>query len=66
MIPTELMHEWFRHTEGSFELRIVPGDHFFLSTSGDLVLSTIREKMLSTPPDMSVFFQQPGLAEGRE
>jgi surfactin synthase thioesterase subunit len=59
----DVMQEWRRHTEVSFDLRIIPGDHFFLSTSGELVLSTIREKMLSILPETPVFFQQPGLVE---
>jgi surfactin synthase thioesterase subunit len=48
MVTHTLMREWRRHTKEFFELRIIPGDHFFLSTSGDLVLSTIREKMSDT------------------
>jgi surfactin synthase thioesterase subunit len=63
VIAPDMMREWRRHTEVSFDLRLIPGDHFFLSTSGELVLSTIREKMLSTLPETPVFFQQPGFVE---
>jgi surfactin synthase thioesterase subunit len=63
VIAPDVMQEWRRHTEISFDLRIIPGDHFFLSTSGELVLSTIREKMLSTLPETPVFFKQPGFVE---
>lgn len=63
VIPPDVMQEWRRHTEISFDLRIIPGDHFFLSTSGELVLSTIREKMLSTLPETPIFFKQPGFVE---
>jgi medium-chain acyl-[acyl-carrier-protein] hydrolase len=59
----DVMKEWRRHTEGSFDLRVIPGDHFFLSTSGELVLSTIREKMLSTLAETPVVIQQAGLVE---
>jgi surfactin synthase thioesterase subunit len=59
----DVMQQWRRHTEASFDLRIIPGDHFFLSTSGELVLSTIREKMLSTLPETPILFQQPGFVE---
>jgi medium-chain acyl-[acyl-carrier-protein] hydrolase len=51
VIAPDVMQDWCRHTEVSFDLRIVPGDHFFLSISGELVLSTIREKMSSTLPE---------------
>jgi surfactin synthase thioesterase subunit len=63
VIAPDVMQEWRRHTEVSFDLRIVPGNHFFVSSSGELVLSTIREKMLSTLPERSIFLQQPGFAE---
>jgi surfactin synthase thioesterase subunit len=63
VIAPDVMQEWRRHTEVSFDLRIVPGDHFFLSTSGEMVLSTIREKMLSTLPETAVVLQQPGFVE---
>jgi medium-chain acyl-[acyl-carrier-protein] hydrolase len=56
VIAPDMMQGWCRHTEVSFDLRIIPGDHFFLSTSGQLVLSTIRQKMLSTLPETPVFF----------
>jgi surfactin synthase thioesterase subunit len=62
MISPDLMREWRQHTEVSFDLRILPGDHFFLSTSGDSVLSTIREKMVGTLPERPVASHQFGLA----
>ena len=63
VIAPDLMQEWRRHTEVSFDIRIVPGDHFFLTTSGDPVLSTIREKMSCTLPETSVFLQPLGVVE---
>ncbi len=63
VVTPDVMQEWRRHTELSFDFRIVPGGHFFLSTSGELVLSTIREKMLSTRLAPPVFFQQLGFVE---
>jgi medium-chain acyl-[acyl-carrier-protein] hydrolase len=63
VIAPDVMQEWCRHTEMSFDLRIISGDHFFLSTNGELVLSTIREKMLSTLPEAPVVPQQLGLVE---
>jgi surfactin synthase thioesterase subunit len=63
VIAPDVMQQWRRHTEAAFELRIIAGDHFFLLTSGELVLSTIREKMLSALPETPVVFQQHGLVE---
>ena len=62
VVAPAVMQEWHRHTEASFDLRIVPGDHFFVSSSGELVLSTIREKLLSTLLERPIFLQQPGFA----
>ena len=56
VIVPDVMQEWCRHTEVSFDLRIIPGDHFFLSSSGQLVLSTIGEKMKSSLPETPVLF----------
>ncbi len=56
----DVMQGWHTHTELSFDRYLVPGDHFFLSTSGELVLSTIREKMLSALAETPVFSQQLG------
>jgi len=63
VIASDLMQEWSRHTEVSFDLRKVPGDHFFLSTGGEPVLSAIREKMLSAPRESTVVFPQLGFVE---
>jgi medium-chain acyl-[acyl-carrier-protein] hydrolase len=65
VVAPEVMQDWRRHTEVSFDLYIVPGDHFFLSTGGALVLSTIRAKMLSNLPETLVVIQQPGLVESK-
>jgi len=63
VIAPNVLQEWHRHTDASFDLRIVPGDHFFLSTSVEPVLSTIREKMSSTLDGTPVFCQQVGFVE---
>jgi surfactin synthase thioesterase subunit len=49
IIQPAMMEEWARHTDSSFTLHAVPGDHFFLSTSRDLVLSRIRTVMERIP-----------------
>jgi len=58
VVAPDVMQEWRQHTEGPFDFRIVPGDHFFLSTSGEIVTSTIREKMLSPLPESRSFLQR--------
>jgi len=44
-VAPALVEEWERHTEAEFSFAAVPGDHFFLSTSRDTVLATIRESL---------------------
>lgn len=44
-VAPALVEEWERHTEAEFSFMTVPGDHFFLSTSGDAVLAAIRENL---------------------
>ena len=44
-VAPALVEEWERHTEAEFSFMTVPGDHFFLSTSGETVLATIRESL---------------------
>ena len=52
-IAPEVMAGWERHTRGSFEIHTVPGDHFFLTVSKDLVLETIHKNLRrQTTPDM--------------
>ncbi len=63
VITPDVMEGWRHHTEVSFDLHIIPGEHFFLSTSGELVLSIIRKKMLSTRHEAPVFFQQSGFVK---
>ena len=63
MIDATKMREWGQHTTAEFDLRVIAGDHFFLSASRDSVLSTVREKMLNTPPGVPAFLMRPGFAE---
>jgi medium-chain acyl-[acyl-carrier-protein] hydrolase len=48
-LPAPLMEEWERHTSGRFELRIVPGEHFFLTESSEAVLRLIRQALDEGP-----------------
>jgi medium-chain acyl-[acyl-carrier-protein] hydrolase len=63
MIEPTQMQEWERHTAAEFDLRIVPGDHFFLTASRDSVLSTVREKMWNAPAAAPAFLMRSGFAE---
>jgi len=63
VIAPGMMQEWRRHTEASFDLHIVPGDHFFLAASGDLVLSAIRRRMIGILPETPLSFQPLGFVE---
>lgn len=44
------MREWARHTAAEFELEILPGGHFFPSSSIKLVVETIRNRLLRRRP----------------
>jgi medium-chain acyl-[acyl-carrier-protein] hydrolase len=39
-------HEWARHTAAEFDLKILPGGHFFAPSSIALVVQTIRNQVL--------------------
>jgi len=58
VIQPAMMEEWSRHTEAEFELLAVPGNHFFLATSREVVLSRIRSvlRVVATreAPDVSM------------
>jgi medium-chain acyl-[acyl-carrier-protein] hydrolase len=44
------MEEWSRHTAGEFDLKILPGGHFFPPNSIALVVQTIRNRVLGRRP----------------
>ena len=62
MISPAHMREWSQHTASDFHLRIVPGDHFFLSANRDAVLSTVREMMWNTLEAPPAFLVRTGFA----
>jgi medium-chain acyl-[acyl-carrier-protein] hydrolase len=41
-----IMQEWARHTAVEFDLRILPGSHFFPASSIALVVQTVRDRVL--------------------
>jgi surfactin synthase thioesterase subunit len=44
------MHEWARHTGAAFDLKILPGGHFFPPSSVASVVQTIRNQLLERRP----------------
>ncbi|HEX9428198.1 MAG TPA: alpha/beta fold hydrolase [Candidatus Polarisedimenticolia bacterium] len=49
-VSGEMLAAWRRHTEGSFELRMMPGDHFFIHASRPILLDALAgdlERLLS-------------------
>jgi medium-chain acyl-[acyl-carrier-protein] hydrolase len=40
------MLPWKEHTRGTFALRTLPGDHFFLHSARELVLEALYEDLL--------------------
>lgn len=45
-VPREEIEAWREHTSGSFVLRMIAGDHFFLQTSRHLLLQMISQEIL--------------------
>ncbi len=43
--PREDIEAWGRHTRGRFRLRMLPGDHFFIHGSRDLVLEAVSRDL---------------------
>lgn len=44
------MQEWGRHTAARFDLKILPGSHFFPPDTVALVVQTIRDRLLGRSP----------------
>jgi medium-chain acyl-[acyl-carrier-protein] hydrolase len=44
-IAPEVMAGWGQHTRGNFAMHTVPGDHFFLAVSKELVLTTVQQEL---------------------
>jgi medium-chain acyl-[acyl-carrier-protein] hydrolase len=59
VIQPAMMEEWSRHTDAAFRLNSIPGDHFFLSTSREVVLATIRFTMQTRAVLRERFSAQP-------
>jgi medium-chain acyl-[acyl-carrier-protein] hydrolase len=44
-ITARVIENWERHTQGTFILHTVPGDHFFLTLSREFVITTIKKSL---------------------
>lgn len=52
-VPLEGLEAWREHTEGSFSVRMLPGDHFFLHASESILLEVLSQQLrqiISTLP----------------
>lgn len=49
-VTPENLSLWREHTTGSFSLHMLPGDHFFLHTSQDLLFEVIGQELGRIPP----------------
>ena len=52
-VPTSDLKEWQKQTSGAFNLRMFPGDHFYIHTSPDLLHALRRDVfdlLLESPP----------------
>jgi len=45
----EHLSPWSEHTTGAFSLHMLPGDHFFLHTSQDLLFEVVRQELGRIP-----------------
>jgi medium-chain acyl-[acyl-carrier-protein] hydrolase len=48
-VSRDMLEEWRRHTRGSFRLRMLPGDHFFIHPSRDGLLEAIAGDLAVAP-----------------
>lgn len=46
VVESHAMLPWKEHTRGTFALRTLPGDHFFLHSARELVLAALHEDLL--------------------
>ena len=58
-VPREMMDEWREQTTGPFQLRMFPGDHFFLHTSQALLLQTLSRDLVNL---ISTLSNQPAVS----
>jgi medium-chain acyl-[acyl-carrier-protein] hydrolase len=45
LVTREELAAWSEHTSGRFQLHLLPGDHFFLATAQDRLLSLVNDEL---------------------
>ncbi len=51
MVTRDQLEAWREHTLGSFELHMIPGEHFFLHTAQSLVLQILSQELVQIVAD---------------
>lgn len=46
-VPQDFLEAWREHTTGPFKQRMLPGDHFFLHASEQLLLAALNQELCS-------------------
>ena len=46
-VPQDYLEAWQEHTTGPFKQRMLPGDHFFLHASEQLLLAAVNQELCS-------------------
>ena len=46
-VPEDFLQAWQQHTTGPFKHRMLPGDHFFLHASEQLLLAALNQELCS-------------------
>ena len=46
-VKVDCLREWESHTEADFDLRILPGDHFFLQTHAKELVRAVETRLVS-------------------
>lgn len=49
-VPVEALHGWQKHTSSTCKVRMFPGDHFFIQTSGREFVAVLRRDVLASLP----------------
>jgi medium-chain acyl-[acyl-carrier-protein] hydrolase len=53
-VPRHELEPWREHTTGSFTLRMLPGDHFFLNSAEFMVLQMVARQIYKTPGELNI------------
>ena len=51
-VPIDHMRGWDQHATGTYELHILPGDHFFIHSAQEQLLSLLADLLAAARPDV--------------